>query len=71
MKEGRECRCYCFWKSIYSRNCNRLWLSHIGLASKLDMHNAYDIRTKGKDLFQPNMESMKGKVEPLRTWVIL
>ncbi|KAF3496191.1 hypothetical protein DY000_02058226 [Brassica cretica] len=55
------------WKSIYSRNCNRLWLSHIGLASKLDMHNAYDIRTKGKDMFQPNMESMKGKVEP-RTW---
>ncbi|KAF2546562.1 hypothetical protein F2Q70_00021006 [Brassica cretica] len=29
---------------------------------------ADDIRTKGKDLFQPNMESMKEKVEPLRTW---
>ncbi|CAF1929214.1 unnamed protein product [Brassica oleracea] len=37
-------------------------------ASKLDMRNADDIRTKGKDLFQPNMESMKEKVEPLRTW---
>jgi hypothetical protein len=37
-------------------------------ASKLDMHNADDIRTKGKDIFQPKLESMKEQVEPLRTW---
>ncbi|KFK42824.1 hypothetical protein AALP_AA1G044300 [Arabis alpina] len=37
-------------------------------ASKLDMRNADDIRTKGKDLFQPKLESMKEQVEPLRTW---
>jgi len=32
------------------------------------MRNADDIRTKGKDLFQPKLESMKEQVEPLRTW---
>ncbi|VVA90040.1 unnamed protein product [Arabis nemorensis] len=37
-------------------------------ASKLDVRNADDIRTKGKDLFQPKLESMKEQVEPLRTW---
>ncbi|CAN8311283.1 unnamed protein product [Cochlearia groenlandica] len=37
-------------------------------ASTLDMRNADDIKMKGKDLFQPRMESMKEQVEPLRTW---
>ncbi|XP_051135216.1 uncharacterized protein LOC127254247 isoform X2 [Andrographis paniculata] len=38
------------------------------VASKLEMHNADDIRTKGKDFMQPKIETFKEQLGPLRTW---
>ncbi|KAK6918833.1 hypothetical protein RJ641_017255 [Dillenia turbinata] len=41
----------------------------LGLAaSKLEMHNADDIRTKGKDIVQPKFEAFKQQLIPLRSW---
>lgn len=41
----------------------------IGLAvSQLELHTTDDIRTKGKDIIQPKLESIKEQVAPLRTW---
>ncbi|KAI3473520.1 hypothetical protein Pfo_031411 [Paulownia fortunei] len=37
-------------------------------ASKLEVHNTDDIRTKGKDLVQPKLEMFKEQLVPLRTW---
>ncbi|KAM7495231.1 hypothetical protein LguiB_029840 [Lonicera macranthoides] len=37
-------------------------------ASKLELHNGDDIRTKGKDLIHPRFEMIKEQVMPLRTW---
>ncbi|KAG8364575.1 hypothetical protein BUALT_Bualt18G0011600 [Buddleja alternifolia] len=37
-------------------------------ASKLEMHTTDDIRTKGKDLLGPKLETVKEQLVPLRTW---
>lgn len=37
-------------------------------ASKLELHNSDDLRTKGKDLVNPRFEMIKEQVVPLRTW---
>ncbi|KAJ8749385.1 hypothetical protein K2173_018875 [Erythroxylum novogranatense] len=37
-------------------------------ASKLELHNSDDIRTKGKDLVQPKFETIRQQLAPLRTW---
>ncbi|KAK6142428.1 hypothetical protein DH2020_022776 [Rehmannia glutinosa] len=37
-------------------------------ASKLELQNTDDIRTKGKDLVQPKFEMFKERLVPLRTW---
>ncbi|CAK9139622.1 unnamed protein product [Ilex paraguariensis] len=37
-------------------------------ASKLELHNVDDFRTKGKDLVQPKLQSVKERLIPLRTW---
>lgn len=37
-------------------------------ASKLDLHNSDDIRTKGRDLVQPKLEAIKEQLTPLRHW---
>ncbi|KZV31379.1 hypothetical protein F511_05483 [Dorcoceras hygrometricum] len=37
-------------------------------ASKLEVHNTDDLRTKGKDLFQPRFETIREQLAPLRTW---
>lgn len=39
-----------------------------GLASKLELHNPDDIRTKGKDIIQPRLEIFKEQLSPLRIW---
>ncbi|XP_015973589.1 uncharacterized protein LOC107496776 [Arachis duranensis] len=38
------------------------------VASKLDMHNASDIKTKGKDFVEPQLESIKERFVPMKTW---
>ncbi|KAK9060421.1 hypothetical protein SSX86_021125 [Deinandra increscens subsp. villosa] len=41
----------------------------IGLTvSQLELHTTDDIRTKGKDIVQPKLESIKQRMAPLRTW---
>ncbi|KMT12648.1 hypothetical protein BVRB_4g091070 [Beta vulgaris subsp. vulgaris] len=37
-------------------------------ASKLDIYTSDDLRTKGKDLVQPKLETIKQHVSPLRDW---
>lgn len=37
-------------------------------ASKLELHNTDDIRTKGKDIVQPRLETFKEQLSPLRIW---
>ncbi|XP_022759035.1 uncharacterized protein LOC111305611 isoform X2 [Durio zibethinus] len=37
-------------------------------ASKLELHNSDDVRTKGKDLVQPKFEMIREQLFPLRTW---
>ncbi|CAH9106731.1 unnamed protein product [Cuscuta epithymum] len=37
-------------------------------ASKMELHNADDIRTKGKDIIHPRFEALKERLSPLRTW---
>ncbi|XP_021301015.1 uncharacterized protein LOC110429345 isoform X1 [Herrania umbratica] len=37
-------------------------------ASKLELHNSDDIRTKGKDLVQPKLEMIREQLFPVRTW---
>ncbi|XP_049414555.1 uncharacterized protein LOC125877250 [Solanum stenotomum] len=37
-------------------------------ASKLELHNPDDIRTKGKDIVQPRLETFKEQLSPLRIW---
>ncbi|KAK6142429.1 hypothetical protein DH2020_022777 [Rehmannia glutinosa] len=37
-------------------------------ASKLELQNTDDIRTKGKDLVHPKFEMFKERLVPLRTW---
>ncbi|MCD9641930.1 hypothetical protein HAX54_028416 [Datura stramonium] len=37
-------------------------------ASKLELHNPDDIRTKGKDIIQPRLEIFKEQLSPLRIW---
>lgn len=37
-------------------------------ASKLELHNSDEIRTKGKDLVQPKFEMIREQLFPLRTW---
>ncbi|XP_004243530.1 uncharacterized protein [Solanum lycopersicum] len=37
-------------------------------ASKLELHNPDDIRTKGKDMVQPRLETFKEQLNPLRIW---
>ncbi|KAL2524063.1 hypothetical protein Adt_09129 [Abeliophyllum distichum] len=37
-------------------------------ASKLELRNTDDIRTRGKDLVQPRMEMIRERLIPLRTW---
>ncbi|KAK4369351.1 hypothetical protein RND71_013143 [Anisodus tanguticus] len=37
-------------------------------ASKLELHNSDDIRTKGKDIVQPRLETFKAQLSPLRIW---
>ncbi|XP_009624294.1 uncharacterized protein LOC107793807 [Nicotiana tabacum] len=37
-------------------------------ASKLELHNSDDIRTKGKDIVQPILETFKEQLSPLRIW---
>ncbi|XP_065873737.1 uncharacterized protein [Euphorbia lathyris] len=37
-------------------------------ACKLEMHSSDDIRSKGKDLFQPKLETIKEQLVPLKTW---
>ncbi|KAJ8568571.1 hypothetical protein K7X08_028104 [Anisodus acutangulus] len=37
-------------------------------ASKLELHNSGDIRTKGKDIVQPRLETFKAQLSPLRIW---
>ncbi|KAG9154532.1 hypothetical protein Leryth_014972 [Lithospermum erythrorhizon] len=36
--------------------------------SKLELHSVDDIRTKGKDLLQPQFDSFKEQAKPLRAW---
>ncbi|CAI9772892.1 unnamed protein product [Fraxinus pennsylvanica] len=38
------------------------------VASKLELHNTDDIRTRGKDLVRPRMEMIREQLIPLRTW---
>ncbi|XP_020244347.1 uncharacterized protein LOC109822540 [Asparagus officinalis] len=38
-------------------------------AHKLQIENANDIRTKGKDLIQPGANILREQIVPLRTWV--
>ncbi|XP_073065510.1 uncharacterized protein [Primulina eburnea] len=37
-------------------------------ASKLEVHNTDDLRTKGKDFFQPRFETIREQLAPYRTW---
>ncbi|XP_031112390.1 uncharacterized protein LOC116016319 [Ipomoea triloba] len=37
-------------------------------ASKLELQNADDIRTKGKDIIHPRFEALKEQLSPFRTW---
>ncbi|OVA03431.1 hypothetical protein BVC80_205g69 [Macleaya cordata] len=37
-------------------------------ASKLDLQNSDDIRTKGRDLLQPKIEGVKEQLVPIRVW---
>ncbi|RWR77544.1 Guanosine-5'-triphosphate,3'-diphosphate pyrophosphatase [Cinnamomum micranthum f. kanehirae] len=37
-------------------------------ASKLQLHNSDDIKTKGRDLFHPRLEMIREQVGPLRDW---
>ncbi|XP_015081619.1 uncharacterized protein LOC107025348 [Solanum pennellii] len=37
-------------------------------ASKLELHNPDDIRTKGKDMVQRRLETFKEQLNPLRIW---
>ncbi|XP_060189384.1 uncharacterized protein LOC132618337 isoform X1 [Lycium barbarum] len=37
-------------------------------ASKLELRNSDDIRTKGKDIVQPRLETFKQQLSPLRIW---
>ncbi|XP_055823552.1 uncharacterized protein LOC129892043 [Solanum dulcamara] len=37
-------------------------------ASKLELHNSDDIRTKGKDIVQSRLETFKEQLSPLRIW---
>ncbi|KAK8569017.1 hypothetical protein V6N13_106891 [Hibiscus sabdariffa] len=37
-------------------------------ASKLELHNSDDIRTKGKDMVQPRFEMIRAQLLPLRAW---
>ncbi|MQM00546.1 hypothetical protein Taro_033284 [Colocasia esculenta] len=37
-------------------------------ASKLEIQNAGDIRTKGRDLFQPRAELVREQMAPVRVW---
>ncbi|KAK4714066.1 hypothetical protein R3W88_019973 [Solanum pinnatisectum] len=37
-------------------------------ASKLELHNPDDIRTKGKDIVQPRLETFREQLSPLRIW---
>uniref|UniRef100_A0A5B7ATX2 Uncharacterized protein n=1 Tax=Davidia involucrata TaxID=16924 RepID=A0A5B7ATX2_DAVIN len=37
-------------------------------ASKLELQNSHDFRTKGKDLVQPKIEMVREQLVPLRTW---
>ncbi|PQM38030.1 uncharacterized protein Pyn_13245 [Prunus yedoensis var. nudiflora] len=36
--------------------------------SKLQLHNSEDIRTKGRDLVEPNLEMIQEQLAPLRAW---
>ncbi|KAK7276537.1 hypothetical protein RIF29_17678 [Crotalaria pallida] len=38
------------------------------VASKLDLHNINDVKTKGKDYVEPQMESIKEQFIPLKIW---
>ncbi|XP_010252511.1 PREDICTED: uncharacterized protein LOC104594079 isoform X2 [Nelumbo nucifera] len=38
-------------------------------ASKLELHNSDDIRTKGRDLVQPKFEMVREQLLPVRVWV--
>ncbi|WCJ37520.1 hypothetical protein M5689_018650 [Euphorbia peplus] len=37
-------------------------------ASKLEIHTSDDIRSKGKNLFEPKLETIKEQLVPLKTW---
>ncbi|XP_026448148.1 uncharacterized protein LOC113348546 isoform X1 [Papaver somniferum] len=37
-------------------------------ASKLDIHNGEDIKTKGKDLLQPKFDGVRDQLVPVRIW---
>ncbi|KAI3870483.1 hypothetical protein MKX03_022676 [Papaver bracteatum] len=37
-------------------------------ASKLDIHNSEDIKTKGKDLLQPKFDGVRDQLVPMRVW---
>ncbi|KAJ4761421.1 coiled-coil protein [Rhynchospora pubera] len=37
-------------------------------AHKLDLHSANDVRTKGRDAIQPQVNKLKERMSPLRTW---
>ncbi|KAK7261968.1 hypothetical protein RIF29_28295 [Crotalaria pallida] len=41
------------------------------VATKLDLNNINDVKTKGKDYAEPQMESIKGQFIPLKIWVSL
>ncbi|KAJ3700643.1 hypothetical protein LUZ61_004348 [Rhynchospora tenuis] len=38
-------------------------------ANKLELHSANDVRTKGRDAIQPQVDKIKERMSPLRTWV--
>ncbi|XP_043688113.1 uncharacterized protein LOC122639351 isoform X2 [Telopea speciosissima] len=39
------------------------------IASKLELHNSDDIKTKGKDILQPKFETVRKQFMPLQVWV--
>ncbi|XP_042519843.1 uncharacterized protein LOC122093554 [Macadamia integrifolia] len=38
------------------------------IASKLELHNGDDIKTKGKDILQPKFEVVKEQLRPFKVW---
>ncbi|KAJ4976513.1 hypothetical protein NE237_001619 [Protea cynaroides] len=39
------------------------------IASKLELHNSNDFKTKGKDIMEPKFEVVREQLVPLRVWV--